>query len=101
MDILQKVLARSIMVRLFSDGIVIMYLGGILELGETREILENPLHPYTRALLSAVPSIRGGRTTKLKVTGEIPDASNIQRGCRFNPDAPSLARSAGGRSRAH
>jgi len=74
--------------RLISDRIAIMYLGKIVELGETREILENPLHPYTRALLSAVPSIHGRRITKLKITGEIPDASNIPRGCRFNPRCP-------------
>jgi len=72
-----------------SDRIAIMYLGKIIEMGEKGEIFSNPLHPYTQALLSAIPvpdPERKRKTTELK--GEVPSAINIPPGCRFHPRCP-------------
>ncbi|ADV64864.1 ABC transporter ATP-binding protein [Desulfurococcus mucosus] len=74
--------------KLISNRIAIMYLGKVVEVGDSRRVLENPLHPYTRALLSAVPSIHGRKIARLKITGEIPDPFNIPSGCRFHPRCP-------------
>jgi peptide/nickel transport system ATP-binding protein len=72
-------------VRYLSDRIIVMYLGRIMEQGRTREIFSPPYHPYTEALLSAVP-IADQRYSKRKVllTGEIPSASKPPAGCRFS-----------------
>jgi peptide/nickel transport system ATP-binding protein len=72
-----------------SDRIAIMYLGKIIELGEKGTLFSNPLHPYTQALLSAIPvpdPERKRKTTELK--GEVPSAINIPSGCRFHPRCP-------------
>jgi len=72
-----------------SDRIAIMYLGKIIELGEKGALFSNPLHPYTQALLSAIPvpdPERKRKTTELK--GEVPSAINIPSGCRFHPRCP-------------
>lgn len=69
-----------------SDRIAIMYLGRIVEIAGKEEIFANPLHPYTQALLSAIPvpnPERQRRATELK--GEVPSAINLPPGCRFNP----------------
>ncbi|WP_460766146.1 ABC transporter ATP-binding protein [Mariniluteicoccus flavus] len=72
-----------------ADRIVVMHLGRIIESGTTEEVLQNPQHPYTRALLSVVPEA-GGRDP-IVLSGEIPDPTNIPTGCRFNPRCPELA----------
>ncbi|UCC27716.1 MAG: ABC transporter ATP-binding protein, partial [Candidatus Bathyarchaeota archaeon] len=72
-----------------SDRIAIMYLGKIVELGEKGELFSHPLHPYTQALLSAIPvpnPERKRETVELK--GEVPSAINIPSGCRFHPRCP-------------
>jgi len=72
-----------------SDKIAIMYLGKIIELGEKAVIFSNPLHPYTQALLSAIPvpdTERKRKTIELK--GEVPSAIKIPSGCRFHPRCP-------------
>jgi len=72
-----------------SDRIAIMYLGKIIELGEKGTLFSNPLHPYTQALLSAIPvpdPERKRKSTELK--GEVPSAINIPSGCRFHPRCP-------------
>jgi len=72
-----------------SDRIAIMYLGKIIELGEKVALFSNPLHPYTQALLSAIPvpdPERKRKTTELE--GEVPSAINIPSGCRFHPRCP-------------
>lgn len=71
----------------FADTIAVMYLGNIVEIGEANEIIENPKHPYTKALISAVPDASTGRANIIKelpIKGEIPNASNIPTGCRFH-----------------
>ncbi|WP_297490660.1 ABC transporter ATP-binding protein [Thermococcus sp.] len=75
--------------KLIADRIAVMYLGKIVEIGPTEEVLKNPAHPYTRALIQAVPSIaRRKREKKLRITGEVPNAVNIPSGCRFHPRCP-------------
>jgi len=71
-----------------ADRIAVMYLGRIVETGVTEEILDNPRHPYTRALLSVVPETREMEQQILK--GEIPDLSHMPSGCRFHPRCPLL-----------
>lgn len=71
-----------------ADRVAVMYLGRILEIGPTEEILEDPRHPYTRALLSVVPETREMEQQILK--GEIPDLANMPSGCRFHPRCPLL-----------
>ena len=76
-------------VRYLADRIVVMYLGQIMEQGRTAEVFEPPYHPYTEALLAAIP-IADRRYTKRKVllSGEIPSASNPPPGCRFSTRCP-------------
>ena len=72
-----------------SDRIAIMYLGKIIELGEKGEIFSNPLHPYTQALLSAIPIPDPERKRKtIELKGEVPSAIHIPPGCRFHPRCP-------------
>jgi oligopeptide/dipeptide ABC transporter ATP-binding protein len=66
-----------------ADRIVVMYLGRVVEQGPTEEVLSNPQHPYTRALLSVVPEMHGVEQIVLK--GETPDPTKIPSGCRFHP----------------
>ena len=73
----------------FSDRIGIMYLGKIVELGPTEKVIKNPQHPYTKALISVVPTPDPkDRTDKIILKGERPDPSNIPPGCRFHPRCP-------------
>ncbi|HEY5889842.1 MAG TPA: ABC transporter ATP-binding protein [Acidimicrobiia bacterium] len=69
-----------------ADRVAVMYLGRIVEIGTTEQILEDPQHPYTRALLSVVPETR--RMEQQILQGEIPDSKRIPAGCRFHPRCP-------------
>lgn len=73
------------MVRHISDRICIMYLGSVVELADAQQIDENPVHPYTRALFSAVPQIddAGWSSRRIKLEGEIPNPINAPKGCKF------------------
>jgi peptide/nickel transport system ATP-binding protein len=74
-------------VRHFCDRIAVMYLGRIVELGDRRQIYETPAHPYTRALLSAVPEVRfdgrAARGTAIQLPSDPATAVNPASGCRF------------------
>ena len=73
----------------FADRIAVMYLGRIVEEGPAREVVSNPKHPYTKALISVVPQ-RDPRTTTAPqiLRGETPNPIAIPSGCRFNPRCP-------------
>jgi peptide/nickel transport system ATP-binding protein len=73
----------------FADRIAVMYLGRIVEEGPAKEVVREPQHPYTKALLSVVPK-RDPRdqTVPQILTGETPDAVRIPPGCRFHPRCP-------------
>ncbi len=75
-----------LVVKYTSDRIAVMYLGKIVELGPTPELFERPRHPYTQALLSAIP-VPDPETHREKIilTGDVPNPVNPPRGCRFNP----------------
>jgi peptide/nickel transport system ATP-binding protein len=72
----------------FSDRLMVMYAGQIAEFGETRRVFDQPLHPYSRGLLEAFPSIRGVRTHLLGIPGTPPDLLRPPAGCRFAPRCP-------------
>lgn len=72
--------------RYFCDSIAVMYLGEIVEMGETEEVILKPKHPYTNLLLSAVPVPDPKLVIKrLEIKGGIPDPTDLPRGCRFHP----------------
>jgi oligopeptide/dipeptide ABC transporter ATP-binding protein len=71
-------------VRRISDRVLVMYLGVVVEEGTTKDIFDNPMHPYTRALLSAAPVPEYGRPRKrLRLEGEIPSPIDLPAGCRL------------------
>ncbi|GAG15577.1 unnamed protein product, partial [marine sediment metagenome] len=72
-------------VKYMSHRIAVMYLGEIVELAATDELHAHPLNPYTRALLSAIPSIHGDKRDRIRLEGEPPDPSNPPPGCKFHP----------------
>lgn len=72
-----------------ADRIAVMYLGRIVEVGPTEEVLADPQHPYTRALLSVVPEME--RMEQQILVGETPDPAQIPAGCRFHPRCPLVA----------
>ena len=96
-------------VRHFCDRVAVMYAGRVVELGRTSEIFANPQHPYTRALLAAVPWPDPDVKMNFDVPGEIADPTNLPAGCSFHPrcprcfapcttESPALLRIGGGNS---
>lgn len=71
-----------------ADRVAVMYLGRIVEIGPTAEVLQSPQHPYTQALLSVVPDV--GRSEQIVLSGEPPDPARIPQGCRFHPRCPEV-----------
>jgi peptide/nickel transport system ATP-binding protein len=82
--------------RYVSDRLAVMYLGRVVEIGETDEVILKPRHPYTQALISAVPvpdpEAKHGR---INIKGEVPSAANVPLGCRFRPRCPKAFKDCG------
>ncbi len=81
--------------RFFAKHIGVMYLGDIVEQGPVGNVLDNPLHPYTQALLTAIPEPEPERLDRIKeipIRGDIPAGTNIPEGCRFHPRCPYAKR---------
>jgi len=80
-------------VRYMSHSVAIMYLGQIVEYGEAEELFQQPLHPYTRALISAsvltLPEDEEQGVKPIILTGEMPSPLNPPLGCRFHPRCPA------------
>jgi len=75
-------------VRRISDRVAVMYLGKIVEIGTTDQIWENPSHPYTQALISAIPHADGTSFMPSDLPGDVPNPMNPPSGCRFHPRCP-------------
>ena len=75
-------------VRYVSDRIAVLYLGRLMELGPSETIYDGPHHPYTEALLSAVPTIDGAARERIRLEGDIPSAANPPSGCVFHTRCP-------------
>ncbi|HEU5282232.1 MAG TPA: ABC transporter ATP-binding protein [Burkholderiales bacterium] len=76
-------------VEFLAHEVAVMYLGRIVEKGTVEEVVGNPRHPYTRALLSAVPSVdAAARREVIRLQGELPSPSNPPPGCHFHPRCP-------------
>jgi peptide/nickel transport system ATP-binding protein len=72
----------------FSDQLLVMYAGQIIESGPTRVVFDSPGHPYSKGLLEAFPSIRGPRVPLTGIPGSPPDLARPPAGCRFEPRCP-------------
>jgi oligopeptide/dipeptide ABC transporter ATP-binding protein len=73
----------------FADRIAVMYLGRIVEEGPSREVVDNPQHPYTKALLSVVPKRDPRQRSRPEILrGETPNPVEVPPGCRFHPRCP-------------
>ncbi len=75
-------------VRYISDRIAVMYLGRLQEMGDAETVFSGPHHPYTEALLSAVPMITGEERPRIRLEGEIPSAADPPSGCVFHTRCP-------------
>jgi oligopeptide/dipeptide ABC transporter ATP-binding protein len=72
-----------------SDRVAVMYLGRIVELADVDELFDNPSHPYTRALLSAIPVPRpGAKKDRVQLEGDVPNPIDPPSGCHFHPRCP-------------
>jgi peptide/nickel transport system ATP-binding protein len=75
----------------FCDYIVVMYLGKIVEKGVPKEIFSNPQHPYTKALISAIPKPDPSAKTPVSLLrGDVPSTMNVPKGCHFHPRCPNV-----------
>jgi len=75
-------------IRYLSDRICVLYLGRVLELGPAEAVFSSPHHPYTEALLSAVPTVDGSTSARIRLDGEIPSPANPPSGCVFHTRCP-------------
>jgi len=75
-------------VEYLAHEVCVMYLGRIVERGSTADVMRAPLHPYTRALLSAVPRIDGEGRAYIRLEGDLPSPANPPSGCHFAPRCP-------------
>jgi len=72
----------------FSDRLLVMYAGQVVEFGPTRTVFDTPSHPYSKSLLDAFPSIRGPKVPLTGIPGDPPNLAKPPAGCRFHPRCP-------------
>jgi peptide/nickel transport system ATP-binding protein len=68
-----------------SDGVAVMYAGRVAEIGPVQDVVRNPLHPYAKGLMGAIPTLAGDDKRLVQIPGSMPRLSAIPRGCSFNP----------------
>jgi peptide/nickel transport system ATP-binding protein len=71
-----------------SNRVAVMYLGCVCELASSKELFSNPKHPYTQALMSAIPRLGGKKGGHVKLSGDVPSPINLPTGCVFNGRCP-------------
>jgi peptide/nickel transport system ATP-binding protein len=71
-----------------ADRVAVMYAGRIAEIGPVREVVQSPLHPYSKGLMGAIPSLAGEADRLVQIPGSMPRLSAIPPGCPFNPRCP-------------
>ncbi|MEK6675749.1 MAG: ABC transporter ATP-binding protein [Planctomycetota bacterium] len=71
-----------------SDRVAVMYLGKVVEIGNTVDVFKSPQHPYTQALLASVPDLHATKEIRVPIMGEPPDPANPPSGCAFHPRCP-------------
>lgn len=75
-------------IKYLADRVAVMYLGEIVEIGTTDEIFNSPKHPYTQALLSAVPQLSPNGQKRILLSGDLPSPANLPDGCKFHTRCP-------------
>ncbi|KQQ35716.1 methionine ABC transporter ATP-binding protein [Methylobacterium sp. Leaf125] len=73
-----------------ADRVAVMYSGRIAEIGPVRDVVQNPLHPYAKGLMGAIPTLAQETDRLAQIPGSMPRLSNIPKGCAFNPRCPSV-----------
>jgi peptide/nickel transport system ATP-binding protein len=68
-----------------SDRVAVMYSGRIAEIGPVQDVVQNPLHPYAKGLMGAIPTLAGDEKRLVQIPGSMPRLSAIPPGCSFNP----------------
>jgi len=68
-----------------ADRVAVMYAGRVAEIGPVRDVVKDPLHPYAKGLMGAIPSLEGEIDRLVQIPGSMPRLSNIPKGCAFNP----------------
>jgi peptide/nickel transport system ATP-binding protein len=71
-----------------ADRVAVMYAGRIVEIGKVGEVVREPLHPYARGLMAAIPTLQSRAARLAQIPGAMPRLSAIPRGCAFNPRCP-------------
>lgn len=76
-------------VKYIADRVGVMYLGELVEIATTQELFNNPKHPYTKALLMAIPQINKNNKEKILLSGDLPSPKNLPKGCMFASRCPN------------
>jgi peptide/nickel transport system ATP-binding protein len=89
MDLTYMIITHDLsLAHYIAENMAIMYLAKIVEIGSKDSIFKKPLHPYTQALMSSIPDIKARKKERIIIQGEVPNAIDPPKGCRFHPRCP-------------